>query len=234
MHHFGAGLVSTPSDFGRRSDPPSHPELLDWLASEFIRSGWKVKELQRLIVKSATYQQMAAGQNPAADPENRLLSRMNRLREDYETQRDALLAVSRRLDFTPGGPPVGREQPRRTLYGYIDRLDLPPVMATFDFPTPSVSCPKRAETTVPPQALYMMNNDFVAECAGGLIKRSDVAERSYPKSRVERLYAILFARSPKESELKKAEEFLGPEPNENQWQQYAQALLISNEFVFVD
>jgi hypothetical protein len=238
-YHFGEGLVRTPSDFGTRSEAPSHRELLDWLAKEFIRSGWKMKDLHRLIMNSATYQQASITQDGNSisekiDPENRLLSHMNRTRHDFETQRDALLAVSGKLDRTLGGPPADLAGPRRTLYGFVNRLDIPPVMATFDFPSPSASCPQRAHTTVPPQALYLMNNEFVAECAAAALRRPDILSLTSRPDRVERLYTICFSRLPSEVDLRKAEEFLGADSNEKIWQQYAQALLMANEFVFVD
>jgi hypothetical protein len=194
LHHFGAGLVTTPSDFGVRSEQPSHPELLDWLAGEFVRSGWKVKNLHRLIMNGAAYQMagpssIAKNQNSAdqtgldqarwkrctkhgklpavrsLDPENRLLSHMNRRRTIFETQRDSLLAVSGTWDRSIGGPPSALSIPRRTLYTFVNRMDVPPVMTTFDFPSPSTSCPERVRTTIAPQALYLMNNDFPADCA---------------------------------------------------------------------
>jgi hypothetical protein len=237
MQHFGAGLVITPSDFGLRSEPPSHPELLDWLAGEFMRSGWKIKNLHRLIMNSATYRQSSLPDDPdsgASDPENRLLSHMNRTRADFETQRDALLSVSGKLDCKAQGPPGDIKSAHRTLYTFIDRLDVPPVMTTFDFPSPSASCPQRAHTTVPPQALYLMNNEFVAECAGALLQREDLKKLATTTSKVNRLYEIVFARPPTESDLARAEAFLDASPDEKAWQRYAHALLLANEFVFVD
>lgn len=236
MHHFGRGLVSTPSDFGTRSEPPSHPELLDWLAGEFVRSGWSVKQLHRMIMKSAVYQQSSEGSAEGArlDPENRWFWRMNRRRHNFETQRDALLAVAGKLDRKTGGAPEGLESSRRTIYKYIDRLDVPPVRTTFDFPSPSTSCPMRAETTVSPQALYFMNNEFLAQAAEGLVKRDDVSGLKESDRKVERMYALAYGRIPGESELARAREFLGSEPNEKVWIHFAHALLMANEFVFVD
>jgi hypothetical protein len=268
LHHFGAGLVATPSDFGLRSEPPSHPELLDWLAGEFMHSGWRVKNLHRLIMLSSTYQQSSeacadpqAGEKvgkwesgnpslshahtfpPASPParksfeldaDNRLLSHMNRRRHDFETQRDALLAVAGTLDQTPGGPPADLASPCRTLYTFVNRMDVPPVMTTFDFPSPSASCPQRAHTTVAPQALYLMNNAFVADCAAAVLRRKEVARLEATKPKIERLYALIFNRPPTDTDLRRAEEFLGASPNDKTWQHYAHALLLANEFVFVD
>src|SRR5439155_24246231 len=129
MHHFGAGLVRTPSDFGLRSDPPSHPELLDYLATWFMDQGWSLKRLHRLILSSAAYQQQSGGSGDSADPENRRLGRMNRRRLDFEATRDALLAVSGKLNPTIGGPsvrePLANHANRRTMYSHLDRLNVP-------------------------------------------------------------------------------------------------------------
>jgi len=252
LHHFGAGLVTTPSDFGVRGEPPSHPDLLDWLAGEFIRGGWRVKNLHRLIMNSAVYLQSsldintkgltsAAPEGPSPlpsaatrDPENRFLARMNRRRHDFETQRDAMLAAAGTLDRKLGGPPAALSTPRRTLYTFVNRMDIPPVMTTFDFPTPSTSCPQRGHTTVAPQALYLMNNEFAADCAAAILRRRDVAELNSTAARVDRLYTILFSRSATSFDLQRAEEYLGTSPDEKTWQRYAHALLLANEFVFVD
>ena len=238
LHHFGAGLVSTPSDFGLRGEWPTHPELLDWLAGEFIRGGWKVKELHRRIMNSAVYQQgsinVAESLGQRIDPENRLLWRMNPRRHDFEALRDSLLAVSGRIDLKGGGPPVATSAPRRTIYTFVDRLDLPPMFSTFDFPSPSASCPQRAQTTVAPQALYLMNNEFVAESAAATLHRKDVARCDSTAAKVERLYQVLLGREPVEKDLRRAQDYLGSNPDEKTWQQFVQALLLTNEFAFVD
>src|SRR5262249_44333957 len=142
MTHFGHGLVRTPSDFGLRSDPPTHPELLDWLAKEFIKSGWSVKKMHRLIMLSRTYRQSPAASEELArlDPENRPLAHMNRRRLDFEQTRDAMLQVAGRLDTAIGGRSVDIfKEPfprRRTVYSYIDRQNLPGTMRVFDFASP--------------------------------------------------------------------------------------------------
>ena len=205
-----------------------------------MRRGWRVKELHRLIMNSAVYQQSSLPAvadkttGLAADPENRLLSRMNRQRHEFETQRDSLLAAAGKLDLTLGGAPVDMGTPRRTLYTFIDRMDVPPVRTTFDFPSPSASCPQRGQTTVAPQALYLMNNAFAAECAAGLLRRREVAEAKEMGAKVNRLYTLLYARPATDSDLSRASQFLGAEPQEQNWQRYAHALLMANEFVFVD
>lgn len=171
--HFGVGLVDTPSDLGTRSAPPSHPELLDWLALNFVENGWSLKHLHRLIVLSATYQQSSLPSAEAgylaraneSDPENRLLWRFNSRRLDFESLRDALLATSGELDPSIGGKPVSLATApyptRRTLYGRVDRQFLPPVFRVFDFPNPDMHSPSRGNTVVPQQALFLMNNPFV-------------------------------------------------------------------------
>ena len=251
LHHFGAGLVRTPSDFGLRSEPPSHPELLDYLASRFMHEGWSVKRMQRWIVCSAVYRQGSGfgvqgsgerGQRSEVggrrDADNRLLSRMNRRRLDFESMRDAILSVAGELDSTIGGPPVdllgGGFHRRRSLYAFLDRQDLPGLLSTFDFPSPNTSSPQRDTTTVPPQALYWMNGPFVAEATARLLSRPEVASAADPQAGITRLYENILAREPTDDERQLASQFLGDAPNAELWQQFAQALLMTNEFVFVD
>ena len=175
MHHFGTPLVATPGDFGLRSEPPTHPELLDHLAARFMDDGWSIKALHRRIMLSATYQQQSDDRPEARaiDPENALYWRMNRRRLDFEATRDALLAVSGRLDGRIGGPPMpgltGPDANRRTLYGFIDRLNLPGLYRTFDFPDPNATSPKRDQTTVAPQALFLMNHPFAIDAARAIL-----------------------------------------------------------------
>ena len=247
LNHFGAGLARTPSDFGVRSEPPSHPELLDWLAASFMEQGWSVKQLHRTIMNSATYQQSSTpappdgGANPmTVDSENRLLWRMNRRRLDFEGLRDSLLWASGTLDLTVGGPSVNllAGSPRRTVYGFIDRLALPGLLRTFDFPSPDNSSPGRDNTTVAPQALYLMNGPFAQDCARKLAARPEIATRPELSNRVEALFRLLFARNATAEEQAFAREFFGDDPaiqaSEEAWRTYAHALLLTNEFVFVD
>ncbi|MBL9203420.1 MAG: PSD1 domain-containing protein, partial [Opitutaceae bacterium] len=175
--HFGAALVRTPGDFGVRTEAPAHRALLDWLAASFTEGGWSVKQLHRTIVLSATYRQSAVGHAAAtaADPDNQLLHRFNRRRLEFEALRDTLLAVSGSLDLRAGGLSddlVKEPFPvRRTIYGFIDRQNLPGVFRTFDFPNPDVSSAQRFATTVPQQALFMLNSPFVQEQARALMRR---------------------------------------------------------------
>jgi hypothetical protein len=214
MHHFGEGLVRTPSDFGRRSEPPVHPELLDYLASWFMDNGWSIKKLHRLIVQSATYQQVSE-ENPVyrgKDPDNRLWWKMNRRRLDVEAMRDALLFVAGQLDLTMGGPsvdfnadPLSR---RRTIYGKVDRQNLPGMFATFDFANPDTHTPKRHLTTVPQQALFLLNSDFVLHYSWQLTTRPDVEKIEKTTQRIRQLYRLLYGRTLTAAELKAGEEFI--------------------------
>lgn len=240
LHHFGEGLVNTPSDFGVQCAPPSHPALLDYLASTFVQQGWSLKRLHRRIMLSAVYRQTSATRRELEqqDPTNRLLSRMNRRRLDFEATRDALLAVSGSLDRSIGGPPVNLLQPkfipRRTIYGFVDRMDLPGLFRAFDFPDPAATSPRRDSTTIAPQALFLMNNRFSAEAASRLAGRKDVLAAVEIGTRIDRIYQVAFCRDPSAEERELAEQFLGEAPSAAAWQQFAQALLLTNEFVFVD
>ena len=149
MHHFGFGIVRTPSDFGFRGDPPTHPELLDYLAVKFVESGWSLKKLHRLIMTSAAYRQASADNEAARklDPENQLLWRMNRRRLEIESVRDSMLAAAGRLDLTAGGVPfpltAEPSTPRRSVYGFIERGRIPALLNAFDFASPDQHAPLR-------------------------------------------------------------------------------------------
>jgi len=246
LNHFGSGLVGTPSDFGLRSDPPTHPELLDYLAGAFIRGGWSVKAMHRLIMLSSAYQQRSDNRRECLerDPENRLVWKFNRRRLDFEATRDALLAVSSRLDTTMGGRSVSLAAapftPRRTVYGFVDRQNLDGLFRTFDFASPDTTSPRRHVTTVPQQALFLLNNAFVVEQVRSLAGRLEPAAAD-PEARVRQLYALLFGRAPAPRELalgvaftqrQAAPERLAAELSP--WEEYAQVLLLTNEFAFVD
>jgi hypothetical protein len=241
MHHFGRGIVATPGDFGLRWSPPSHPELLDWLAGEFVRSGWSIKHVHRRIVTSAAYRQASAihGKGRASDPDNVLLWRMNRQRLDLEGLRDALLAVAGQLDRRIGGPSVSDGlspgMRRRTVYSFVDRLNVPGLFRTFDFPSPDATSPARDATTVPQQALFLMNSPFVLHQARSLAARPDVTAPSRLEDRIRRLYRILYGRNPDSEEIQLGRAYLDESKGGAQtWKRYVQALLLGNEFVFVD
>ena len=227
MHHFGAGLVRTPSDFGLRSEPPTHPQLLDWLASQLISNGWSTKALHRLILSSAVYQQQSEGptdsdglqQAFAIDPENRLLWRMNARRLSFEEWRDTLLAASGELNGTVGGRAAelfapGNDNCRRTLYGMVDRQFLTSAMRTFDFANPDLHAPQRSETTVSQQALFAMNHPFVANRARGLVARLGGVPSADVAGRVRQLYQFAYQREPTEEQQRAALEFLAAPADE--------------------
>jgi hypothetical protein len=213
--HFGTGLVRTPSDFGVRTEAPLHRELLDWLAASFVEQGWSLKTLHRWIVLSATYRQASDGAAaaPAADPDNRLWHRFERRRLEWEALRDTLLAVSGQLDPTAGGRPDDlTAEPfarRRTVYGFLDRQNLPGMFRTFDYPNPDTSTAQRFATTVPQQALYLLNAPFVQAQARALAARPDVAGAAEPAAQVRALYRWVLQRAPEASELAAATAFLG-------------------------
>jgi Protein of unknown function (DUF1553)/Protein of unknown function (DUF1549)/Planctomycete cytochrome C len=271
--HFGKGLVTTPSDFGVRSDPPTHPELLDYLAGEFIASGWSIKALHRQIMLSSTYQQRSDPRSAGLerDPENRLLWRFNRQRLDFEAMRDSLLAASGALDPRIGGPATSiTEAPfssRRTVYGFIDRQNLDGLYRTFDFAVPDATSPRRFVTTVPQQALFLMNSPFLHQQARwlsaivgqeGQAGTSPSAAESFadPAEGVRKLYLRALGRPPEADELALGIAFVGRQTATNSaelgnwnwkglltgnreaplspWEQLAQVLLLTNEFMFVD
>jgi hypothetical protein len=242
LHHFGEGLVRTPGDFGVRTGEPLQHDLLDYLAASFVEDGWSTKGLHRLIVLSATYQQGcdALPESLAADPDNELLSRMNRQRLDFEAARDTLLAVAGKLDGTIGGLPVDLEtepfSTRRTVYGLIDRQNLPGVFRTFDFSNPDTSSQRRFHTTVPQQALFLMNSPFVVEQARALAHRADTCAESRDK-KIQELYTLLFQRPPAQAELLMGEKFLSQQTSAgtlSPLERYAQVLMEANEVMFVD
>ncbi len=233
LHHFGAGLVRTPSDFGTRSESPSHPELLDWLARRFMAEGWSIKKMHRLLMSSDTYQQSsddealpstapstsgkmisAAAQSAPSqiDPDNRLLWRMNRDRLDFEAMRDSLLAASGELESKLGGPAVDlNAQPfttRRTVYGSIDRQFLPGLFRVFDFANPDMHSPQRFTTTVPQQALFFINSPFVVERARALVNRKEVQALATTEEKIQRLFRIVYQRPATPPQVETSRRFL--------------------------
>lgn len=208
LGHFGSGLVRTPSDFGLRAEPPSHPELLDWLAHHFIDSGWSVKTIHRLIMLSSTYQQSSLAEPVQSDPDNRLLSHFPRNRLDLEATRDAMLAAAGELQPQIGGKPaelLASSNKRRTLYGLVDRQYLAGTYRMFDFANPDIHVGQRHTTTVPQQALFFLNNPFVAERARAL---GAFDEQTPAESRVHQLYQRIYQRPPTKEEMKDALAFI--------------------------
>jgi hypothetical protein len=207
QQHWGSGIVETPDDFGNMSAAPTHPEMLDFMASTFVESGWSIKALHRTIVLSAAYQQSSAN-NPAyaeKDPNNKLLWRYNLRRLEFEELHDSLLAIAGELNLTRGGRSVaiGSEDfaKRRAIYTLIDRQNPPELLTQFDFPSPDVSSGKRYETIVPQQALFLMNSPMVIETARKLVDRPAFATLNSDEERVTLLYLAIFQRWPTKQEV---------------------------------
>jgi hypothetical protein len=220
QNHFGKGLVETPSDFGVRANSPSHPELLDWLALQFISHGWSTRWLHREMMLSDAYQQSSSGlpsSGPVSeevrsraselDPENRWLWRMNPHRLSFEEMRDTMIALSGEVDWTMGGKatdvfaPNAEGKFRRAIYGLVDRQFLPTVFNVFDFANPDLHSPQRNETTVPQQALFQLNHPFVAGRARAIAARTESPSEDHPAARVRRLYELIYQRAPTPTQL---------------------------------
>ena len=209
QQHFGVGFVTTPDDLGNQAAPPTHPELLDYLAARFMAEGWSIKKLQRLIVLSSVYQESSLG-NPdyaASDPDNRLLWRFNLHRLDFEEIHDSILAIAGTLDLTTvGGRSVGLGTSgfatRRALYTYIDRRNPPELFTQFDFPNPNVPTGRRFVTAVPQQALFLMNSPLVIETARKLTHRPEFADLPSDAARVDSLFEAVFQRPPSPREIR--------------------------------
>ncbi|HEY5313760.1 MAG TPA: DUF1553 domain-containing protein [Pirellulales bacterium] len=210
--HFGHGLAANASDFGRLGEPPSHPELLDWLAAKFIRDGWSFKRLHKLILTSATYRQSADHPAPRVaqlrDPDNRLLWRGGVRRLEAEQIRDALFAASGELDLTAGGPGVPGDQPRRAIYCRIMRNTRDPLLDVFDAPYWFNSASSRDTTTTPVQSLLLVNSQWMLHRAQAFARRLRREEPSNRQRIVERAYQLAFGRAPTAGELRAAEQFL--------------------------
>jgi len=219
LHHFGEGFVRTPDDLGTQSEKPTHPELLDYLSSYLMEQGWSLKKLHRLIMLSKVYQidsHILKGQNyETIDPDNRLLWRANVRRLDFEALRDSLLVMAGRLDPQVGGQPVNlTDEPysyRRSIYGYVDRGNLPELMAHFDFSNPEAPNSKRSTTIVPQQALYLMNSPMAIDVARGVLKQPAVTRSRTPRDTVYAIYRTVLGRTPTPKEESLAYQFIGVE-----------------------
>jgi hypothetical protein len=231
-HHFGRGLVDTPSEFGNLGEAPTHPELLDDLTGRFIEHGWSIKWLHREILNSATWQQSSvAAESEQRDPENKLYARMQRRRLDWEAWRDAILTATGQIDLKLGGPAStvsDLKNTRRSLYGASDRQDMDPMLRIHDVPDPGAHNPWRTETITPLQGLFALNSPFMQQ-------QADVLGQWAMTKGVLAVYTRLFHRNPalKEEQATKAF-FTGREKDAAAWSQYAQALLAGNEMLFVD
>ncbi len=254
--HFGRGIVATPSDFGVMGEAPTHPELLDWLAVEFIARGWSLKVMHRLIVASAAYRQSSRGpeEGRSTDPENQLLGRFPRRRLEGEAIRDAMLAASGLLNAEMGGPcvfpelppeltklsskgavwpvsPDPRDRARRGLYVFIRRNLRFPFFEVFDLPDTNASCPRRSVSTVAPQALSLLNGRSADDAARALAGRVGREAGGDDASRVERAYLLTLGRRPDAVELRLALDFLA---RGSPLADLCLALFNLNEFVYVD
>jgi hypothetical protein len=226
QYHFGQGVVSTANDFGKQGKPPTHPELLDWLARRFVDAGWSIKAMHRLMMVSHTYRLAALhdAASVAADPANDLLSGFRRHRLDAESIRDTLLLLGQNLDLSPAGPhpfpsstewnytqhnpfKAVYETNRRSVYLMTQRTQRHPYLAIFDGADPSFSTPRRMATTTPLQSLFFLNNQRVHEQAERVAERL-VRERPDDGTRVERAYQLLFSRPPTDDEAARAMGFL--------------------------
>jgi mono/diheme cytochrome c family protein len=217
MHHFGEGFVPTPDDLGTMSEKPTHPELLDWLASYFMESGWSMKKLHRLILLSRAYQESThvIAEYEEKDPYNKLLWRANVRRLDFESVRDSMLTFSGQLDKKIGGKPVNlTDEPysfRRSVYGYVDRGNLPELMAHFDFSKPDMANSKRTSTVVPQQALFLMNSPMTVDVVRRIVNRPEFTSAPAESGKISALYRIIFQRMPTKEEYKMGREFLKAE-----------------------
>ncbi len=262
-YHFGRGIVATLSNFGKLGGTPTHPELLDTLATQFIESGWSIKALHREIMLSATYQ-LSSEQNAdnlGIDPGNEYLWRMSPRRLDIEAWRDALLSVSGAMDPLIGGPSVDQATPgvkevegfnffsrlngfeadnpagrRRTLYTVVSRYAPNATLTLFDFPEPNVTSDQRNVTTVPQQQLFVLNGPFILEMSREFAKRLEKAATNDP-DRIRIGWQLAFSRPPSSEELTVATDFLNDSVDSSdrlsRWEQLAHAIFASNEFMFL-
>lgn len=240
QHHFGKGLCESPSDFGRLGQPPSHPQLLDWLAKDFVEQGWNWKLLHRQIVTSAAYRQQSHGPETAAaakaDPFNRLLARMPVRRLSAEQIRDSSLAVAGELSLSIGGPAVEAAKSRRSVYVKVRRNTRDPLLDVFDVADGLSTMPTRNVTTTPIQALLMINGPWMiarGKAATTFVRAQGLKDR---EEQVVAIYMQILGREPDESELNAAAKFLltKNEGKETSLAELAHVLLNSNEFVYVD
>jgi hypothetical protein len=238
VHHFGTGLVTTPGDFGIRGDLPTHPELLDWLAMSFMQNNWSIKNLHKVIVTSNTYKQSSNDREDClkVDPENKLLWKQNRRRLDFESLHDSVLSVSGSLDLKFGGPsiPFFTGKNRRAVYGFIDRLDFPSLLATFDIPNPASSSVERTSTTVATQALYLMNGPFVREAAKKVLNLNTIKVIKSTDQKADAIMLAVLCRKPTAKEKLQMINFVMGSNENEAWLDLTHGLFLTNEFAFVD
>ena len=242
QQHFGQGIVTTADNFGAMGAPPTHPELLDHLAWWFMEHGWSLKALHRYILLSSTWQQSSHARADAMekDAANQWLWRMNPRRLEFEPMRDAMLEIAGRLDARFGGvsEPMTGNSTRRAVYNFTDRFRIPALLRNFDVANPDTSIARRSETLVPQQSLFLMNSAFVREQAAAFIRRVEFVRAADDETRIKTIYQLAYARLPDAEELQWCAEFVHGATNAGeavkQWVNLAQALLLANEFVFVN
>jgi Protein of unknown function (DUF1553) len=255
-YHFGRGIVATPNDFGRMGARPSHPELLDYLANQFVKNGWRIRPIHRMILLSNTYQQSSSSPLEAVakekDSDNTLLWKFSRRRLDAEEIRDASLAVAGRLNAKAGGPSVivpvdaelinflykpsqwavtkdPEEHDRRSVYLIQKRNLRLPFMEVFDSPDLQISCPRRDQSTHAPQALELLNGDFSNAMADTLAKRLST-ERKTNSSRIDLAYRLVAGRAPNAEERRIARRYL----TSGSLREFSLAMLNLNAFLYVN
>jgi hypothetical protein len=260
QHHFGYGLVRTPNDFGLMGDAPTHPELLDWLADWFVHEGhWSLKKLHKLIMTSSTYQMSASGNSKyaALDPDDRLLWRRPFRRLDVEAIRDSMLAVSGQLNPKMFGPSMrpriplaaieantdkesiwkpsdDAEASRRTIYAFIKRGLVVPMLDVLDLGDTVSSCPQRQVTTVAPQALTLFNGEFVNEQARQFAMRLEREAGREPRKQIDLAYRLALCRPPTKTEMATMMQFCGEHPDREGLPQVCRVILNLNEFAYSD
>ena len=236
-HHFGQGIVRTPSNLGQMGGRPSHPKLLDYLALRFIENGWSIKAMHREIMLSATYALSTrySETNYEADPESRLLWRYRPRRLDAEALRDSMLHVAGKLKLNLGGAASRLDDEsnlQRTVYGFVSRRHLDTTLSLFDFANPNNSTPTRVQTNTPLQGLFFLNSQLVARMSEALSRRLELEAGGDSKDRIEFAYRLLFSRLPSLKELQIGLSFV--EVAADPWPRYAQTLLSSNEFLYIN
>jgi hypothetical protein len=273
QHHFGEGIVRSVGDFGVRADPPTHPELLEWLAHDLVANGWRLKRLQRMMVTSSVYQQASTMPPDSPDPENRLLARMPLVRLEGEILRDTMLAVSGTLNRTQFGPAVkapitsqamlarnvkdpypndiedGPDVRRRSVYLFHKRVVPSPLLAAFDKPDAQQSCGRRDRTTVAPQALAILNGQFVRTVSSDFADRLASEGGAELADRIDLAFQLALSRSPSHEELAAACEFVEKQSQERRGRDadapddtirrqaladFCQVVFGLNEFIYVD
>ncbi len=253
--HFGEALMRTPNNWGKMGEKPTHPELLDYLAKQFVANGWSIKAMHRQIMLSSTYQMStkATKESREADPPNRLWTRFNRTRMSVEQIRDSLLALDGTLDATMGGTlsesKKGKKTTtdpdafkRRTLYLPVKRGSIPSLLSTFDFGDATTSNEGRPRTNVAPQALFMMNSSFVIASSLGFAKKLLDDQSLTDAKRIGQAYRMVLTRDPGATEIDAALSYItslerkigGPAARLTAWQSYCHILMSSNEFLYLN